>query len=108
MRPLRRIDERHFVAGRRTRNQRGGAIEPLHIVDQAHERLGFGRLGEQGQYRQGDEEAVRGNLADDMRIKLLFDLAYTASLENLATYLRTELGIIFKTPLVMLKMAQGR
>ena len=55
-----------------------------------------------------DEETVRGNLADDMRIKLLFDLAYTASLENLSTYLRTELGIIVKTPLVMLKMAQGR
>jgi lipopolysaccharide/colanic/teichoic acid biosynthesis glycosyltransferase len=55
-----------------------------------------------------DEEAVKGNLADDMRIKLLFDLAYTASLEKLSTYLRTELGIIVKTPLVMLKMAQGR
>ena len=39
---------------------RGGAIEPLHIIDQAHERFRFGRLGEQGQYRQGDEEAVRG------------------------------------------------
>jgi len=55
-----------------------------------------------------DEEAVKGNLADDMRIKLLYDLAYTASLENLATFLRTELGIIVKTPLVMLRMAQGR
>jgi lipopolysaccharide/colanic/teichoic acid biosynthesis glycosyltransferase len=52
-----------------------------------------------------DEDAVKGNLADDMRIKLLYDLAYTASLENLATYLRLELGIIVKTPLVMLKMA---
>jgi lipopolysaccharide/colanic/teichoic acid biosynthesis glycosyltransferase len=55
-----------------------------------------------------DEEAIRGNLADDMRIKLLYDLAYTASLEKLSTFLRTELGIIVKTPLVMLKMAQGR
>ena len=55
-----------------------------------------------------DEDAIRGNLADDMRIKLLFDLAYTASLENLTQYLRTELSIIVKTPLVMLKMAQGR
>jgi lipopolysaccharide/colanic/teichoic acid biosynthesis glycosyltransferase len=55
----------------------------------------------------GLEEAV-GSLADDMRIKLLYDLAYTASLERFDTFLRTELGIIFKTPLVMLKMTQGR
>ncbi|MDB4958387.1 MAG: sugar transferase [Myxococcales bacterium] len=53
-------------------------------------------------------EETKGSLADDMRIKLLYDLAYTASLERLDTYLRTELGIIFKTPLVMLKMTQGR
>jgi lipopolysaccharide/colanic/teichoic acid biosynthesis glycosyltransferase len=49
-----------------------------------------------------------GSLADDMRIKLLYDLAYTLSLEQFGTFLRTELGIIFKTPLVMLKMTQGR
>jgi len=49
-----------------------------------------------------------GSLADDMRIKLLYDLAYTLSLEQFGTYLRTELGIIFKTPLVMLRMTQGR
>lgn len=53
-------------------------------------------------------EETRGSLADDMRIKLLYDLAYTASLERLDTFLRTELGIIMKTPLVMLKMTQGR
>ena len=44
----------------------------------------------------------------DMRIKLLYDLAYTASLERFDTFLRTELGIILKTPLVMLRMTQGR
>ncbi|HEX3761381.1 MAG TPA: sugar transferase [Kofleriaceae bacterium] len=49
-----------------------------------------------------------GSLADDMRIKLLYDLAYTLSLERFGTFLRTELGIIFKTPLVMLRMTQGR
>ena len=49
-----------------------------------------------------DLEETKGSLADDMRIKLLYDLAYTASLERLDTFLRTELGIIFKTPLVML------
>jgi lipopolysaccharide/colanic/teichoic acid biosynthesis glycosyltransferase len=53
-------------------------------------------------------EETKGSLADDMRIKLLYDLAYTASLERFGTFLRTELGIIFKTPLVMLKMTQGR
>jgi len=53
-------------------------------------------------------DETKGSLADDMRIKLLYDLAYTASLEHLSTFLRTELGIIAKTPLVMLKMTQGR
>jgi lipopolysaccharide/colanic/teichoic acid biosynthesis glycosyltransferase len=53
-------------------------------------------------------EETKGSLADDMRIKLLYDLAYTASLERFDTFLRTELGIIFKTPLVMLRMTQGR
>jgi lipopolysaccharide/colanic/teichoic acid biosynthesis glycosyltransferase len=53
-------------------------------------------------------DETKGSLADDMRIKLLYDLAYTASLERFDTFLRTELGIIFRTPLVMLKMTQGR
>ena len=55
-----------------------------------------------------DLDETKGSLADDMRIKMLYDLAYTASLERFDTFLRTELGIIFKTPLVMLKMTQGR
>jgi lipopolysaccharide/colanic/teichoic acid biosynthesis glycosyltransferase len=41
--------------------------------------------------------------ADDMRMKMLYDLAYSASLEKLTSYLATELAVIFKTPLVMLK-----
>jgi lipopolysaccharide/colanic/teichoic acid biosynthesis glycosyltransferase len=53
-------------------------------------------------------EQTKGSLADDMRIKLLYDLAYTASLERFDTFLRTELGIIARTPLVMVKMTQGR
>jgi lipopolysaccharide/colanic/teichoic acid biosynthesis glycosyltransferase len=53
-------------------------------------------------------EETKGSLADDMRIKLLYDLAYTASLERLDTFLTTELGILLKTPLVMLRMSQGR
>ena len=53
-------------------------------------------------------EETKGSLADDMRIKLLYDLAYTASLEKLSAYLSTELKIILQTPMVMLKMASGR
>lgn len=50
----------------------------------------------------GFEEA-RGALADDMRTKLLFDLAYVAALEHFTTYLVMELTVIAKTPLVMLR-----
>ena len=53
-------------------------------------------------------DEAKGSLADDMRIKLLYDLAYTASLERFDTFLRTELDIIVRTPLVMLKMTSGR
>jgi hypothetical protein len=38
-----------------------------------------------------------------MRTKLLFDLAYNASLEHFQTFLRTELAVIAKTPWVMLR-----
>jgi lipopolysaccharide/colanic/teichoic acid biosynthesis glycosyltransferase len=46
-------------------------------------------------------EEAEGALADDMRLKLMFDLAYAASLEDLRSYLPMELGILCKTPLVM-------
>jgi lipopolysaccharide/colanic/teichoic acid biosynthesis glycosyltransferase len=45
---------------------------------------------------------AQGALADDMRLKLLFDLAYCAAAENLRTYLPLELSILAKTPLVMI------
>ena len=54
----------------------------------------------------GFEEA-EGAEADDMRMKLLFDLAYAASLESFWSYLRTELSVIVKTPLVMV-LGMGR
>ena len=41
--------------------------------------------------------------ADDMRTKLLFDLAHVASLEHFRTFLWTELAVILKTPWVMLR-----
>jgi lipopolysaccharide/colanic/teichoic acid biosynthesis glycosyltransferase len=48
---------------------------------------------------EGTEDA----LADHMRIKLLYDLAYSAATENLRTFLPLEIGILLKTPLVMLR-----
>jgi lipopolysaccharide/colanic/teichoic acid biosynthesis glycosyltransferase len=50
-------------------------------------------------------DGADGSLADDMRMKLLYDLAYCASLEDLPTFLRTELSIIARTPLVMIRGA---
>lgn len=46
-------------------------------------------------------EEAEGALADDMRLKLMFDLAYAASLEELRSYLPLELSILVKTPIVM-------
>jgi lipopolysaccharide/colanic/teichoic acid biosynthesis glycosyltransferase len=48
-------------------------------------------------------EGAEGALADHMRLKLMYDLAYSAALDDLWTYLRTEGEIIAKTPLVMLR-----
>jgi lipopolysaccharide/colanic/teichoic acid biosynthesis glycosyltransferase len=44
-----------------------------------------------------------GAEADGMRLKLLYDLAYTATLDDLRTYLRTEAEIILRTPVTMLR-----
>lgn len=46
-------------------------------------------------------DGTDGNLADDMRLKLLHDLAYAAALERLGSYLRMELYVLAKTPMVM-------
>jgi lipopolysaccharide/colanic/teichoic acid biosynthesis glycosyltransferase len=48
-----------------------------------------------------DFEEAEGAEADDMRIKLFYDLRYSLALESLSMYLRTELWVIVKTPLVM-------
>jgi lipopolysaccharide/colanic/teichoic acid biosynthesis glycosyltransferase len=48
-------------------------------------------------------EGAEGSDADDMRLKLLYDLAYSATLDHLGSYLRTEAEIIWKTPAVMLR-----
>jgi lipopolysaccharide/colanic/teichoic acid biosynthesis glycosyltransferase len=46
---------------------------------------------------------AEGAEADDMRMKLLFDLAYVAALEGFGTFLRTEAQVLARTPLVMLR-----
>lgn len=48
-------------------------------------------------------DEAEGADADDMRLKLLYDLAYSATLDDLKTYLLTEAEIILKTPGVMLR-----
>jgi lipopolysaccharide/colanic/teichoic acid biosynthesis glycosyltransferase len=48
-------------------------------------------------------DGADGAEADDMRLKLLYDLAYSAQLDRLSTYLRTELEIIARTPVVMIR-----
>lgn len=48
---------------------------------------------------EGAEDAQ----ADHMRIKLLYDLAYTAAMEDLRTFIPLELSILIRTPIVMLK-----
>jgi lipopolysaccharide/colanic/teichoic acid biosynthesis glycosyltransferase len=48
-------------------------------------------------------EEAEGALADDLRAKLLFDVAYTAALEDFRSFLETELSVILKTPLIMIK-----
>jgi lipopolysaccharide/colanic/teichoic acid biosynthesis glycosyltransferase len=48
-----------------------------------------------------DLDGVEDSEADDMRTKMLYDFAYSASLENLWEFLQMELGIIARTPLVM-------
>lgn len=54
-----------------------------------------------------DLDDTEGSVADDMRTKLLYDLAYAARLEDFWTFLRTDLEIMVRTPLVMIS-ARGR
>lgn len=76
-------------------------------------------LGYQGDIPEGSEiaqfaatlqnpfglEEAKGAVADDMRIKLLYDLAYAAAAERLGSYLAMELKILLMTPVVMIRGA---
>jgi lipopolysaccharide/colanic/teichoic acid biosynthesis glycosyltransferase len=48
-------------------------------------------------------DGAEGSEADDMRTKLLFDLAYVAALEHFRTFILLELSIILRTPWVMIR-----
>jgi len=48
-------------------------------------------------------EGAEDSLADHMRMKLLYDLAYSAATEDLKHFLPLELSIILRTPLVMIR-----
>lgn len=50
-----------------------------------------------------DLPETEGSTADDMRMKLLFDLAYAAALETVESFLSMELSIMARTPFVMAK-----
>jgi len=48
-------------------------------------------------------EGAEGALADDMRIKALYDFAYVAALEDFFSFLRLEYWILLQTPLAVLR-----
>jgi lipopolysaccharide/colanic/teichoic acid biosynthesis glycosyltransferase len=50
-----------------------------------------------------DLDGTEGSTADDMRMKLLFDVAYGATLDDFKQFLVTELTVILKTPWVMIR-----
>jgi hypothetical protein len=50
---------------------------------------------------------VEDSLADDMRTKMLYDFAYSASLESFWGFLQTDVGIVLKTPAVMFLSKSG-
>jgi Sugar transferases involved in lipopolysaccharide synthesis len=48
-------------------------------------------------------DGAEGAMADDMRIKAMFDFAYGAAVENFFSYLRTETSILLRTPLAVFR-----
>jgi lipopolysaccharide/colanic/teichoic acid biosynthesis glycosyltransferase len=50
-----------------------------------------------------DLDGTEGSTADDMRMKLLFDVAYGATLDDFKQFIVTELTVILKTPWVMIR-----
>jgi lipopolysaccharide/colanic/teichoic acid biosynthesis glycosyltransferase len=82
------------------------------ITGLAQINLGYAGKAPEGSEAAAFEQAIvnpykldeaEGATADEMRMKLLYDMAYVASLEKFGTFLSTELAVIVKTPMVMLK-----
>jgi lipopolysaccharide/colanic/teichoic acid biosynthesis glycosyltransferase len=82
------------------------------ITGLAQVSLGYSGRAEEGSAITAFKEALTnpfkidgadGAEADDMRMKMLYDLAYTASLERFRSFLEMELQVIAKTPFVMLR-----
>jgi lipopolysaccharide/colanic/teichoic acid biosynthesis glycosyltransferase len=48
-------------------------------------------------------EGAEGALADDMRIKALYDFAYGAAIEDFSSFLRMETWILIQGPLAVLR-----
>jgi lipopolysaccharide/colanic/teichoic acid biosynthesis glycosyltransferase len=48
-------------------------------------------------------DEAEGALADDMRIKALFDFAYCAAIEDFSSFVRMEAWILWQTPIAVLK-----
>ena len=66
-------------------------------------RQAAGTLVASGVQRATLAGTIRGALADDLRAKLLYDLAYTAALEKFSTYIQAELKVLALTPIVLLR-----
>ncbi|PID39886.1 MAG: glycosyl transferase [Proteobacteria bacterium] len=62
--------------------------------------LEFAGVGGEGDASEGEDAIAE---ADDMRMKLLYDLPYVACLERLSSFLRMDISIILRTPLVMIR-----
>jgi len=60
---------------------------------------GLGASLEEATARAGAKAALQ----DDLRAKLLYDLAYVAALESFSTFVSAELRVLLRTPLVMVR-----
>ncbi len=54
-----------------------------------------------------DLAETEDSTADDMRTKMLFDFVYSAYMESFWQFLRTDAGVVLKTPLIMV-LARGQ
>jgi lipopolysaccharide/colanic/teichoic acid biosynthesis glycosyltransferase len=57
---------------------------------------------------QSSGETVRESVLDGMRVKFLYDMVYSSAIERFGSFLRTDLTIMFRTPLVMFIHRTGR